>query len=117
MNAQDKLIYKVCGEADWEEALAKGEFSGASVDLTDGFIHFSTGEQLAETLRRHFAGKSELMLVAVDPGALGPLLRWEPSRGGALFPHLYGALPLSAVRWQKPLSADEKGEFVLPEGL
>lgn len=91
-------IYKVCPAAEWREAAALGTYRGSAVDLRDGFIHFSTGEQLAETLRRHFAGQRDLVLVEVAPDDLGPTLRWEPSRGGALFPHLYGELPVSMAR-------------------
>ena len=81
---------------------------GSAVDHRDGFIHFSTAAQLVETAAKHFAGQSDLMLVAVDDGVLGAALKWEASRGGALFPHLYGALPVAAVRWTRPLP-DEIG--------
>ena len=87
-------IYKICPEPLWRDAEAAGRFDGAAIDLTDGFIHFSTAEQVRETAARHFAGEPELLLIAVDPEALGAALRYEPSRGGALFPHLYGPLPL-----------------------
>ncbi len=91
-------IYKVCSTAEWQAAASAGVFRGSAVDLRDGFIHFSTGAQLAETLRRHFAGQVDLVLVEVDPAELGALLRWEPSRGGELFPHLYGHLPVALAR-------------------
>jgi uncharacterized protein (DUF952 family) len=91
-------IYKVCPESEWAEAVERGTYRGSAVDLRDGFIHFSTGAQLAETLRRHFAGQSDLVLVEIDPKDLGDALRWEPSRGGDLFPHLYGPLPVSLAR-------------------
>lgn len=83
-------------------------FEGSAVDLADGFIHFSTAGQAAETARRHFAGREGLVLLALDADALGPALKWEPSRGGALFPHLHGVLPASAVIWSReaPLGAD-----------
>ncbi len=96
-------IYKIAPESLWREAERAGAFTGAPVDLADGFIHFSTAAQAAETAARHFAGRDGLVLVAVDAAALGEALRYEPSRGGALFPHLYGTLPMSAVRWVKPL--------------
>ena len=96
-------IYKISPAALWREAERAGTFTGAPVDLADGFIHFSTAAQVAETAARHFAGVSDLVLVAVDAAALGGALRYEPSRGGALFPHLYGALPMTTVRWIKPL--------------
>ena len=108
-------IYKICDPALWREAERAGAFAGAPVDHADGFIHFSTAAQVAETAARHFAGKSDLLLIAVDAAALGSALRYEPSRGGQLFPHLYGSLPLSAVRWVKPLPLGADGHHVFPE--
>lgn len=107
------MIYKICPEALWHAAEAAGSFAGAPVDREDGFIHFSTATQVAETAARHFAGAQGLVLVAVDPEALGSGLRWEKSRGGALFPHLYGALPVAAVRWvvALPLAPDGRHRF------
>jgi uncharacterized protein (DUF952 family) len=87
------LIYKILPRAEWEAAAARGVFEGAGIDLKDGYIHFSTAEQAAETLRLHFAGRTGLVMVAVEADELGPELRWEPSRGGQLFPHLYAPLP------------------------
>ena len=112
MNA---TIYKICDSALWREAERAGVFSGAPVDHADRFIHFSTAAQVAETAARHFAGKGDLLLVAIDAAALGSALRYEPSRGGQLFPHLYGMLPLSAVRWVKPLPLGAGGKHVFPE--
>jgi uncharacterized protein (DUF952 family) len=89
------LIYKICPRTEWEAALATGVYQGSEVDRRDGFIHFSSKDQVDETLRKHFEGQRGLLLVAVDPDALGPALRFEASRGGALFPHLYGELPVS----------------------
>jgi uncharacterized protein (DUF952 family) len=109
------IIYKISDVALWNEAKRAGVFTGAPIDVTDGFIHFSTAGQAAETAARHFAGRSDLVLVAVDADALGADLRHEPSRGGALFPHLYGTLPLSAVRWVKPLLLGPDGRHVFPE--
>jgi uncharacterized protein (DUF952 family) len=111
------LIYKVHPGADWAGAEARGVFCGAPVDLADGFIHFSTAAQLPVTLAKHFAGQPGLLLIAVKAASLGPELRFEPSRGGALFPHLYAPLPLSAVRWVEPLRLDANGVHLLPEGL
>lgn len=111
----EATIYKICDSALWREAERAGVFAGAPVDHADGFIHFSTAAQVAETAARHFAGRGDLLLVAVDAAALGPALRYEPSRGGALFPHLYGALPLSAVRWVRPLPLGAGGKHVFPE--
>jgi uncharacterized protein (DUF952 family) len=101
------LIYKVLRAAEWDELEARGATPGAPVDVADGFVHFSTAEQLPGTLARHFAGETGLMLLAVDAGAAGPALAWEPSRGGARFPHLYRPLALSDVLWAKPLQATE----------
>jgi uncharacterized protein (TIGR00369 family) len=111
------LIYKICPQALWEEAKARHGFHGAPVDLADGYIHFSTAEQARETAAKHFAGQRDLVLVAVRAEALGPALRWEPSRGGALFPHLYGILPIPAVRSVVPLPLGEDGLHVFPAGM
>lgn len=111
------LIYKIASAALWAEAERQGVLSGAPVDLQDGFIHFSTAAQAPETAARHFAGQQGLVLVAVDATALGPALKWEPSRGGALFPHLYGPLPLSAVRWTAPLPIGADGAHAFPEAM
>jgi uncharacterized protein (DUF952 family) len=108
-------VYKICDAALWREAEGRSAFAGAAVDRRDGFIHFSTAAQVAETAERHFAGMDGLLLVAVDAEALGAALAWEPARGGALFPHLYGVLPLSAVRWVKPLPRGATGRHVVPE--
>ncbi|MFJ5488545.1 DUF952 domain-containing protein [Hansschlegelia beijingensis] len=111
------VIYKIAPSSLWAEAERIGRFAGAPVDHADGYIHFSTAEQARETAAKHFAGQQELLLVAVDAAALGTDLKWEPSRGGALFPHLYGELPLSAVIWAKPLPLGPDGLHVFPEGL
>ena len=108
------LIYKICPEPMWRQAERAGVFSGAPADFQDGFIHFSTAAQVGETAAKHFGGQTDLLLVAVDAEALGPGLRYETSRGGALFPHLYGPLPLAAVRWVKPLPLGAGGRHVLP---
>lgn len=108
-------IYKICERASWRAAEALGHFYGSAVDARDGFLHFSTAAQLGETLGKHFAGQLALVLVAVDAEALGPQLKWERSRGGALFPHLYAPLPLHAVRWTRPLPDEVGGLRSLPE--
>jgi uncharacterized protein (DUF952 family) len=108
-------IYKICETALWCAAESGGSFSGTEVDRRDGFIHFSAADQVAETASKHFAKQTDLILVAVDAAALGPALKWETSRGGALFPHLYGALPISAVRWARPLPDEVAGRRALPE--
>ena len=108
-------IYKICEQAAWRAAGAAGAYDGSDVDRRDGFIHFSTAAQVAETAAKHFAGQPGLMLVAVDGDALGPALKWERSRGNELFPHLYAALPLSAVRWARPLPDEIDGQRAFPE--
>ena len=108
-------IYKICERAKWQAAEAAGQYRGSNVDERDGFIHFSTAAQLAETASKHFAKATDLILVAVDTAVLGAQLRWERSRGGDLFPHLYAALPLRAVRWARPLPDETDGRRPLPE--
>ena len=109
------LIYKICSEALWREAERVGVFAGAAIDLEDGYIHFSTAAQARETAARHFAGQGDLVLVVIAAEALGDSLRWEPSRGGDLFPHLYSPLRLDAVRWVRPLPLGPDGRHVFPE--
>ena len=111
------LIYKICPARLWREAEAAGRFDGAAIDLTDGFIHFSTGGQLRETAAKHFAGQSDLLLIAVEGDTLGADLRYEPSRGGALFPHLYAPLDPRVVRWVVPLAQGSDGSPVIPEDI
>jgi uncharacterized protein (DUF952 family) len=108
-------IYKICPASLWRQAERDGRFVGAPVDHNDGFIHFSTAAQVAETAAKHFAGAADLVLVAIDAGLLDAALKWEPSRGGDLFPHLYGALPVSAVLWVAPLPLGAGGRHVFPE--
>ena len=102
-------IYKILPRSEWEAACAAGAFLGAAIDLKDGFIHFSAEDQWRETLEKHFAGQVDLVLVAVDPAALGPRLKWEVSRGGALFPHLYGPLDPSLAASVRPIGAPGGG--------
>lgn len=111
------LIYKISPASLWREAEAKGRFDGAPVDHADGYIHFSTAAQVRETAARHFAGQDDLVLVGVEPALLGEALRWEPSRGGALFPHLYAPLPLDAVRFVLPLLRGPDGAHRFPDNL
>lgn len=110
-----RIIFKICRASEWEEAERSGSFRGSPVDLRDGYIHFSTAEQVAETAARHFAGVAGLKLLAADADALGRALRWEPSRGGALFPHLYGELPVAQVLWVRPLLLDTAGRHIFPD--
>lgn len=108
------LIYKICASTLWRQAEREGAFLGAPVDLADGFIHFSTAEQVEETARKHFSGQDDLLLIAVEAEKLGAALKYEVSRGGQLFPHLYGPLSLSAVRWVKPLPLGDDGHHLFP---
>lgn len=108
------LIYKICDAALWETAVQAGAFDGAEIDLADGYIHFSTAEQMRETAAKHFAGRADLLLIAVEANALGEALKWEPSRGGALFPHLYRPLKTAEAAWALPLPLGENGH-VFPE--
>lgn len=107
------IIYKICPAASWQAAESEGVFRGSESDLVDGFIHFSTAEQIAETASKHFAGQNDLIVAAVDSVRLGPSLRWEPARSGDLFPHLYSPLDLAAVLWVEtlPLGAGGKHQF------
>jgi uncharacterized protein (DUF952 family) len=108
-------VYKILARSEWAAAEAKGRFEGSAIDLKDGFIHFSAEEQWRETLRLHFAGGSDLVLVAVEAERLGKALKWEPSRGGALFPHLYGPLATGLAVSVIPLPEGEEG--ARPAGL
>jgi uncharacterized protein (DUF952 family) len=109
------IIYKICPEALWREAERLGRFDGAPIDLADGYIHFSTAAQARETAAKHFAGQSDLLLVAIDGDKLGDALKYEVSRGGALFPHLYAPLDLAHVLWANPLPLGADGGHVFPE--
>ena len=107
------LIYKIFRAPEWADLDAKGETAGAPIDLADGYIHFSTAAQAAETAAKHFAGVDDLILAALDADTLGDALKWEVSRGGALFPHLYRTLKRSDVLWAKPLPLKD-GAHVFP---
>lgn len=108
-------IYKIVPETLWKEAESAGEFTGAAIDLKDGYIHFSTAHQVAETAALHFAGQTDLLLVAVDGDALGEALRFEASRGGDLFPHLYGTLPMRCVLWVRSMPLGDDNVHLLPD--
>jgi len=103
------LIYKILSRAEWEAAQAAGRFDGSAVDLADGFIHLSGADQAQETAAKWFAGQADLVLLGVEAEALGPALKWEASRGGALFPHLYRPLLPAEVVSQTPLALDADG--------
>ena len=109
------MIYKIVPATLWIDATAAGSFRGSPLDLADGFIHFSNAAQVRDTAAKHFAGVQDLVLVAVDPDLLGTALEWEPSRGGALFPHLYAPLAVKLAAWVAPLPIGADGAHDFPE--
>ncbi len=111
------IIYKILTAQQWQAAEAAGTFEGAPIDRKDGYIHFSDAATVRETAARHFAGQDDLLLAAVEAEKLGDALKWEVSRGGALFPHLYAGLPLNAVSWIVPLPLGANGSHVFPADL
>lgn len=111
----EKVIFKIATRLQWDIAEAAGIFHGAPIDLRDGYIHFSTADQMRETAARHFAGQSNLVVAAIDAAALGDKLVYEVSRGGALFPHLYAPLDLKHVLWIKTLPLDGNGVHAFPD--
>lgn len=118
--AMESLIHTLVRRADWEEAERLGSYAGSADDRRDGFLHFSTASQVRESAAKHRAGEPDLLLVEVEADALGEALRWEPASGGkrpGLFPHLYGELPVAAVRRVMPLPLDGAGRHVFPEGF
>jgi len=110
-----RRIYKICSASAWREAERQGVYHGSADDIRDGFIHFSLPSQLAETARKHFLGQTALFLIEVDADALGDALRWEPSRGDELFPHLYGELDLGAVTNVLDMHTRADGSHDIPE--
>jgi uncharacterized protein (DUF952 family) len=111
------IIYKIVSADLWQAAENSGSFAGAGIDLADGYIHFSTGEQAKRTAELYFNGQPNLLLVAIDGQSLGEALKYEPSRDGDLFPHLYAILPLTSVLWVKPLPLDGSGNQIFPETM
>ena len=111
------VIFHMARANEWRDAQASGSYPGSAEDIADGFIHFSTAEQIRESAAKHRSGEAELVLVACDPERLGSRLKWEEARGGQSFPHLYGEIPMSAVLWTLPLPLDENGFHVFPELL
>jgi uncharacterized protein (DUF952 family) len=109
------MIYKIVGRQEWTDATRAGLYTGSPDDVRDGFIHLSSREQLSGTLAKHFPGRADLLLVALDAAELGDALRWEPSRGGQLFPHFYAALPVRLARTVTPISIDAMGRHCLPQ--
>jgi uncharacterized protein (DUF952 family) len=110
-----QMIYHMCRADEWAVAVVAGSYRGSSQDLADGFIHFSTAAQIVESARRHRAGQAGLLLLAVDPARLGVRLKWEKSRGGDLFPHLYGPLAPAESASARPLPLGPDGGHVFPE--
>lgn len=110
----EPVAYKVLTAAEMAALERDGSFAGAEADRADGYIHLSTAAQLTETVDKHFAGRDDLHVAAVDLGSFGESLKWGPSRGGQMFPHLYGALPLEAVIAYGPLERDDGGRVRLP---
>ena len=108
-------LYKVCSARAWHEARRAGVLRGTADDLRDGYIHLSTADQLAGTLAKHFVGQRDLVLLAVEEAMVRERLRWEKARGGALFPHLYGELAVSAVAGVQQIPLDANGRHRLPE--
>ena len=109
------IIYKIVPRNLWEKAEVGGVFTGAPIDLKDGYIHFLTAQQVAQTAALHFAGQDELLLMAINGDRLGGALKYEPSRSGDLFPHLYADLRLDTVLWVRPMPLGEDGAHVLPD--
>ena len=109
------MIYKICSEKEWADAVAQGTFKGAAIDLRDGYIHFSTASQVRETAAKHFAGQNDLLLVGVDETLLGEFLKWEVSRGGDLFPHLYKELDPTCACFVAPLPSGDDGTHIFPQ--
>ncbi|MBA4171943.1 MAG: DUF952 domain-containing protein [Hyphomicrobium sp.] len=110
-------IYKICSRESWDDACRLGRYPGSADDRRDGFIHFSARHQLAATAEKYFKGQADLVLIAVEAARLGTSLRWEPSRGGDLFPHLYKDLETRAALSVMPLPLDDQGHPLIPEGL
>lgn len=113
MSQMPDVAWKILSVADWKLMLAEGRYEGSPVDLADGYIHLSAADQLEATAAKHYAGQTDLMLVEVDLTVLADDVVWEPSRGGALFPHIYGVLPVSATRNPRPLSVSADGQMIL----
>ncbi|MCA0204479.1 DUF952 domain-containing protein [Pararhodobacter sp.] len=110
------LVYKIFRRSEWDDLVARGRSAGAPVDLADGYVHMSTPQQVVETAAKHFAGESDLVLLAIETDRLGEALKWEPSRGGQLFPHLYRELTRADVVWDKSLPLGAAGH-IFPEGV
>lgn len=114
---RNRIVLKIIDRSSWEKARREGAYHGSADDRRDGFIHLSSPSQARGTAEKFFAGKDDLVLVALDAAGLGSALVWEPSRGGELFPHVYGPLDLGAVLWERPLPLDGEGRHVFPEEI
>lgn len=115
MDDNRRLVFKIAGREEWAAAVRQGRYAGSADDARDGFIHLSSIEQVAGTLARHFAGRSDLVLVAYEEARLADALKWEPSRGGALFPHYFGVLDPGAAISVEPIALDKDGRHLLPQ--
>lgn len=115
MTAYPTIAYKVLTADQWAAFQAAGDFTGAPIDVKDGYIHLSTASQLTETVDKHFVGQTGLWVAAVDLTKLGDAVKWEPSRGGQLFPHIYGTLPMAAVTVAAALTRNATGAVLLPD--
>ena len=114
-NDMSNIVYHICRQDEWDAAKVNGFYSGSSQDEADGFIHFSASDQVVESARRHRAGQNGLVLLSVDAESLGSSLKWEPSRGGLLFPHLYSDLPVNVVINAISLPLGPDGQFIFPK--
>lgn len=112
----DPVAYKLVARQEWETAIANGPYGGSAVDRADGYIHLSGADTLQETARKYYAGQTDLLLLAIDLDTLGSTVVWEPSRGGALFPHIYGSLPTRAVRTSRRLQVSDAGVMIFDDG-
>lgn len=113
----DLFAYKVVTRDQWTQWRADESFTGAPVDIADGYIHLSARDQVVETVAKHFGGQDDLVLAMIDLPALGDAVQWEPSRGGALFPHVYGPIPMSAVTTKATLRLGPDGKHIFPAGF
>lgn len=107
-------LYKIVSRTEWQQVLAAQALAGFGIDLTDGFIHLSSGDQVEEIVQRYFSGRDDLMLISIDGSSLGEILRWEESLDGALFPHVYGTIPMAAVLDAEPLRLGTDGNHQFP---
>ena len=114
MTSNHSIIFKIASREAWATAEEAGRFDGAPIDLADGYIHFSTADQMKETAAKHFAGQNDLVLIAFETHSFAEALKWEPSRGGALFPHVYASIDPNDALWVKELPLGPDGKHVFP---